>query len=179
MSKAKIPASLGGIEFDCTIKRERSYEADVPEYPVEGGYYVSDSILKKPLTFEVTAFISNMPVTWRDRHAGNNRVKAVTDALIELYLSGQLVRFVTPDKVYENMAITKLSLPEEEYLNAIEVGISLKQVSVTSAQVIVVSSYNYSGSSSTNVGSSATTEEGSTTKKKSILSSLFGWLFGG
>ena len=63
MSKARIPASLGGIEFDCTISRERSYEADIPEYPVEDGYYVSDSIHKKPLTFELVVFVTNMPVT--------------------------------------------------------------------------------------------------------------------
>ena len=177
MNKEKIPASLGGIEFDCTISRERSYEADVPEYPVEDGYYVSDSILKKPLTLELVVFVTNMPVTWAKRHAGNNRVKAVIDGLVDIYLSGKLSTLVTPDRVYENMAITKLSVPEEEFANAAEITLSLKEVTVTSANIIVVSSYNYSGSSSDSAGSSATTEESSTPKKKSILSSLLGWLF--
>ena len=177
MSKARIPASLGGIEFDCTISRERSYEADIPEYPVEDGYYVSDSIHKKPLTFELVVFVTNMPVTWAKRHAGNNRVKNTIDSLVDLYLSGKLSTLVTPDKVYENMGITKLSVTEEDYVNAAEITLSLKQVTVTSADIIVVSSYNYSGSSSDGAGSSATTEESSTPKKKSILSSLLGWLF--
>lgn len=177
MSRATIPASLGGVEFDCTISRERNYEADVPEYPVEDGYYVSDSILKKPLTIDVTAFITNMPVTWAKRHSGSNRVKTVTDALLQIYLSGTLVSFVTPDKVYENMAITKLGIPEEDYLNAAEISISLKEVTVTSANVMVVSSYDYSGSSSDSAGSTGTTEEESGTKRQSILSSLLGWLF--
>ncbi len=177
MSKAKIPASLGGIEFDCTISRERNYEADVPEYPVEGGFKVSDSILKKPLGLELVVFVTNMPVTWAKIHAGNNRVKIVSDALVNLYLAGKPVTLVTPDKVYENMAITKLSLPEEDYANAIEITLSLKQVTVTSANTIVVSSYNYSGGSSDSAGSSSTSEESSTPKKKSILSSLLGWLF--
>jgi len=117
MSKARIPASLGGIEFDCTISRERSYEADIPEYPVEDGYYVSDSIHKKPLSFELVVFVTNMPVTWAKRHAGSNRVKNTIDSLVELYLSGRLSTLVTPDKVYENMGITKLSVPEEDYVN--------------------------------------------------------------
>lgn len=177
MSKATIPASLGGIEFDCIISRERSYEADVPEYPVEDGYYVSDSILRKPMTIDITAFVTNMPVTWLKRHSGNNRVKSVTDSLIELYLSGELVKFVTPDKVYENMAITKLSVPEEDYLNAVEISISLKEVTITTADTMVVSSYDYSGTSSDSAGSTGTTEEESTTKKQSILSSILGWLF--
>lgn len=118
-----------------------------------------------------------MPVTWAKIHAGNNRVKIVSDALVNLYLAGKPVTLVTPDKVYENMAITKLSLPEEDYANAIEITLSLKQVTVTSANTIVVSSYNYSGGSSDSAGSSSTSEESSTPKKKSILSSLLGWLF--
>lgn len=177
MSKATVPASLGGVEFDCTISRERSYEADVPEYPVEDGYYVSDSILKKPLVIEVTAFITNMPVTWAKRHSGNNRVKTVIDELLNIYLSGTLVRFVTPDKVYENMAITKLGIPEDEFLNAVEITISLKEVTVTTANVMVVSSYDYSGSSADSAGSTATTDEDSGEKRQSILSTLLGWLF--
>lgn len=177
MSKAKIPASLGGIEFDCLISREQSYSADAPEYPVEDGFYVSDSILLKPLTIEVTAFITNTPVTWAARHSGSNRVKTVSDALIELYKSKSLVSFVTPDKVYSNMAITQLSLPEDDYLNAIEVSISLKQISVTTAQTAVVSSYNYSGTSNDNAGSTATTEESSSSRKSSILHSVFGTFF--
>ena len=177
MSKATVPASLGGVEFDCTISRERSYEADVPEYPVEDGYYVSDSILKKPLVIEVTAFITNMPVTWAKRHSGNNRVKTVIDELLNIYLSGTLVRFVTPDKVYENMAITKLGIPEDEFLNAVEITTSLKEVTVTTANVMVVSSYDYSGSSADSAGSTATTDEDSGEKRQSILSTLLGWLF--
>lgn len=177
MSKARVPASLGGIEFDCTVSRERTYEADVPEYPVEGGFKVSDAILKKPLGLELVVFVSNMPVTWMKIHSGKNRVKTVSDALVNLYLAGNPVTLVTPDKVYENMAITKLSLPEDDFANAIEITLSLKQVTVTSANTIVVSSYNYSGSSSDNAGSTSTSEEESTPKKKSILSSLLGWLF--
>lgn len=174
MSKAKIPASLGGIEFDCLISREQSYSAEAPEYPVEDGFYVSDSILIKPFTIDITAFITNTPVTWATRHSGSNRVKTVSDALISLYKSKKLVSFVTPDKVYSNMAITQLSLPEGDYLNAIEVSISLKQVSFTTAETAVVSSYNYSGTSDDDSGSTATTTESISTRKQSILHSVFG-----
>ena len=176
MSKATIPASLGGVEFDCIISRERSYEADVPEYPVEDGYYVSDSILRKPMQLDITAFVTNMPVTWAKRHSGSNRVKTITDALLDLYYAGELVSFVTPDKVYENMAITKLGIPEEDYLNAVEISITLKEVTITSAETTTVSSYDYSGSSSDSAGSTGTTEEESTTTKQSILSSIFSGL---
>jgi len=178
MSKATIPASLGGVEFDCTIKRERNYEADVPEYPVEDGFMVSDAVLKKPLTIELTAFISNMPVTWRAKHKQTNRVKEVCDALIDLYMSGKPLRLVTPDKIYENMVITTLSIPDEAYINAAEVTISLKQVTVTRAEtVFIASDYDYSGATAENSGSSGTTTETDGEKEKSLLARLFGWLF--
>lgn len=178
MSKATIPASLGGVEFDCVIKRERTYEAEAPEYPVEDGFSASDAILKKPLVIELTAFITNMPVTWRATHNQSNRVKRTVDALIDLYMKGATVRLVTPDKVYENMVITRLSVPEESYINATEVAISLKQVTVTRAESVFVSSnYDYSGSTSDSAGNTSTTPETDEKKGQSLLSKLFGWMF--
>ena len=49
MGNALRPASLNGIQFDAIISRETSYTADVPEYPVEDGFMVSDAILTKPI----------------------------------------------------------------------------------------------------------------------------------
>lgn len=176
MSKAKIPASLGGVEFDCTLEREASYEADVPEYAVEDGAYTSDTVLKKPLSLQLKVFITNKPVTWKVRHSGTNRVTEVKNALLDLYYAGGLYRLVTPDEVYENMAITSLSLPENDYADAMEVDISLKQVNVTTAKAVVASSYNYSGASSDSAGSTDTTDETNETKKSSILYSILGEL---
>ena len=47
MSRAKMPASINGIEFDVLIGQSESYQADAPEYPTEEGYSVSDSIILK------------------------------------------------------------------------------------------------------------------------------------
>lgn len=177
MAKATIPASLGGVEFDCTLEREASYEADVPDYPVEDGAYTSDTVLKKPLNLRLTVFVTNKPVTWRARHSSVNRVTEIKNALLALYYEGGLYKLVTPTEVYENMAITSMSFPEDDYIDAMEIDIQLKQVNVTTAKTVLVSSYDYSGASSDSAGSTDTTEESSTTKKSSILSSLLGWLF--
>ena len=180
MIKASAPSSLGGIEFDCTVSRTKNLEAEVPQYPVESGYDVSDGIFYSPVALEVVATISETPVTWKNKHFGQNRIKRVCEELEEMFFSRKLVTFVTPDKVYKNMAITALSIPREEYANSVDVTFSLLQVTVTSASTVKVSSgYDQSGDSNADAGTTETKNEESSAKSGSILSKLFGWLFGG
>ena len=47
MARAKQPVSVDDIEFDALIDSEEGYEADVPEYPTEKGFSVSDTIVLK------------------------------------------------------------------------------------------------------------------------------------
>ena len=47
MARAKHPVSVDDIEFDALIDSEEGYEADVPEYPTEKGFSVSDTIVLK------------------------------------------------------------------------------------------------------------------------------------
>lgn len=63
MSQAKTPASLGDIEFDMLVAQSDSYTADAPEYPVEEGYNVTDSIILKATVLDITAYITSTPVT--------------------------------------------------------------------------------------------------------------------
>ena len=148
MAKVYTPSSLGGVKFDAIISRDRTYEAEVPTYPVESGFPVSDAVLRSPLALNVTAFISDTPVTWK-RQLGNtrSRVSKVVKQLENLYFAGEPVTFITGNKVYTNMAITSITVPEtEEMKTAVEVSISLKQVEVTKAKTTTIpSSYGMSG----------------------------------
>ena len=47
MARAKQPVSVDDIEFDALIDSEEGYEADVPEYPTDKGFSVSDTIVLK------------------------------------------------------------------------------------------------------------------------------------
>lgn len=160
--KLAKPASLGGVQFDAIIKRERSYEADVPEYPTEGGFYVADSILRRPLRLTVTAFISDTPVTWKSLFWNTKgRKNRVIKELEDLYFAGKPVSFETSSKVYPNMAIASLVVPEEaEMKNAVEVQIELKQVMITETKTTTIpDSYGLSGDTGASGGSANTTEE--------------------
>ncbi len=176
MGKPVAPTSLGNIEFDAVISFTETLASDIPDYPVEKGAYVSDSILKKPVEVELVALITNMPVTWRDRHPTSNRVETVKQQLREMYLSGELFTLTRPDKIYKNMGITNLTIPKDSKLNAIEVTMNLKQVTITSVKTVDIS-YMYGGNTGSS-GSLSTIVEQVTQKAGSILSKVFGWVKG-
>lgn len=104
------PCSVNGIEFDALISESRSLTAEAPEYAVESGFSVSDNISIKPMVVEITANLTNTPVTWLDSH-GTGRVETVVAQLENLYFSRQLVTVVTSTDTYRNMAITSPPSP--------------------------------------------------------------------
>lgn len=84
MAKATQPVSINGLEFDALISESRTLEATVPEYSVETGFSVSDSIILSPEKMEMTLFVTNTPVTWYQRHgASQNRMDSVVKQLEE------------------------------------------------------------------------------------------------
>jgi len=164
MARAKQPVSVGGVEFDALIESEESYEADAPEYPTEEGFNVSDNIVLKPEALSMTLFITDTPVTWRNRHgSGPGRTEEVVKSLLELYFKKQPVEVITSDKVYSNMAILSLSIKKSTEVGyAREVPISFKKIIVTSSKTVTIpDSYGRSGSTGASAGS-ANTRSGST-----------------
>ena len=112
MGKKKVvPCSLNGIEFDALIEEDRIMEAETPQYPVEEGFPVSDTIINQPIKVTITALISNSPVTWRSSHGhSSSRTKNVADELEQLWMSKQLCKIVTTGYIYTDMAIQSLSI---------------------------------------------------------------------
>lgn len=169
MKKLSNPVSIGDVQFDVLLNESIERSADVPQYPVENGYKVSDAILLSPYTISVTAIISNMPVTWRHRFKNaRNRTKTEIDKLVRLYESRSLVTYNNRSKIYRNMAITSLSVPKaEDQRESVEVSISLQHVIVTSPKIVDIdASYMRSGTTGTNAGTAATTTASDATGQK-------------
>ena len=152
------PASINGIEFDVLISRTESLEATVPSYPTEKGYQVSDSIIVSPLSLEVTVFVTDTPVTWKQRFGERRSAKAVCDELKRLFFSKQLVTLRTSDETYTNMGITSISLPRTaENGKAYEIPIRLQEVPTTEAKTVAITvSYSRGGGSGSNAGTANT-----------------------
>lgn len=160
MGKAKQPVSINGIEFDALISEDATYEAEVPEYPIETGFVVSDTIILRSIILDMVLFLTDSPVTWKDRFGKQtDRVQTVIKQLEELYFSQSLVTIRTTEKTYENMAITGITFSKSlEAGYAREIPIKFKQIRVTTSKTSSIpASYGKGGATGINAGTANTT----------------------
>ena len=158
MAKAKKPVSIEGVEFDALIDEERVLEADAPDYPVEDGYSVSDTIILKPQTLSMTLYVTDTPVTWIKNHGGTGWTDEVIQRLEGLYFSKTPVTIVTSERTYKNMAIMSISISKSAEMGyARQIPISFKEIRVTGSKTTTIpDSYGKSGASGANAGTTST-----------------------
>lgn len=159
MARAKQPVSIDGIEFDALLEQSRDYEADVPEYATEKGFSVSDTIILKAETISMTLYVTDTPVTWRNRFgSGGGRVESVVKRLEQLYFAKKVFTVVTSDAVYDNMVLTSMSISKSSDVGyAREIPISLKKIIVTESKTVTIpATYGKSGTSSASAGTAST-----------------------
>lgn len=159
MGKATQPVSINGLEFDALIDESRTLEATVPEYSVESGFSVSDSVILNPEKLSMTLFVTNTPVTWYRRHgASPTRVDNVVKQLEELYFAKEPVTIVTSDATYTSMAIESITISKSlEIGYARQIPISFKKNRVTTAKTTTIpDSYGKSGATAASAGTAST-----------------------
>jgi len=164
MAKAKQPVNITdgvgiGIEFDALIDEEAAFESDVPTYPVERGFEISDGIIIKPQRLSMTLFVG-ISVTWVSRFGSNiMRAQEVEQKLKELYFRREPVTVVTTDGKYENMAITSVTFRKSvEVGYAKEFPISFQEVRITQTQTTAIpAGYGRSGATGVNAGAANVT----------------------
>lgn len=164
MRKPTVPSKLGDILIECVISRNSSYSATVPRYPVEDGTFVSDTVLKNPMTMTLVVMVTDHPLTWGSYMVGSSsRVADVRKSLLEKYFNGEVFTLTTPDNVYDNMVIRGIRFPEDRYRNGMEVTIDLMQVNITTVKTSASGSYQYSGTSGSSSGTTNTDAVNSST----------------
>lgn len=173
MARAKQPVSVDDIEFDALIDSEEGYEADVPEYPTEKGFSVSDTIVLKADTLNMTLYVTDTPVTWRERTgSGPGKTEGVVRRLKDLYFAKKILEVTTTDCVYSNMVITSMNIKKSvEVGYAREIPITFKKITVTASTTTQIpDSYGKSGATGKSAGT-ASTKAASTTSAASGSSS--------
>jgi len=173
MALAKQPVSIDGIEFDALIEESKTYEADVPSYPVEEGFEISDTIILKPLSLSMTLFLTNTPVTWKVFHgASPSRVQDILKQLEALYFQKKPVTVVTSERTYSNMAILRFELSKtKENGTSREIPIEFQEIRVTESRTTTIpDEYGKSGATGTNAGTANTTSVGSPASEDSSTS---------
>lgn len=140
MPQALTPVNIAGTEFDALITLDETAEADVPEYPIETGYTVSDTIIRKSKLLAMSLFVSGMPVTWRGRlGGGSSRIASVKKQLLQLYADGNPITVNTSDNTYENMAFTSISFHKATDIGfALQIDVEMKEVIVTSTATTTI-----------------------------------------
>lgn len=111
------PVSVAGIEFPAMLDETQTYTSSIPDYPVETGFTVSDSIIIQPMELPLTLLLSDTPLTWR------GRVRSMAEAesmLKELYFSKTPFSVTTPSGTFDNMGIT--SMHQTEYGDRLQQG---------------------------------------------------------
>lgn len=172
MSRSLKPVTIAGIEGDALISENISYSADIPEYPVEKGYNVSDTITLKPLELSITVYISDSPATWRSRKGHTpsaGRTKKICERFEKLYFQRKLIKVVTTDKIYTNMGITSMAISHSSEIGyARQIQLSLKKVYVTKRKTVYIPNYILqSGTTKSNAGSATTSSSSSNSTSSS------------
>ena len=155
------PVNIGGIECDALIHHELQLENQIPDYPVEEGFSVQDTIIQNPKTLTLTVVVTNTPITFRE-HASPNRVQEIAERFQELYKSRQLITVTSSKGVFQNMGITSLSLPYDvSTKTSLEIPITLKEVLTTTAKTVAIpSEYGRGGDTGTTAGTASTSPYG-------------------
>ena len=159
MAKPTEPVSIDGITFDAWIDSEETWDAEVPAFPVEKGFEVSDTIILRPVHLSMTLYLTNTPVTWKRLHGNSpHRVQEVIDRLRQLYFRKESITVSTSEADYENMAITSIGLPKKISTGTSkEIPITFKQIrTVEAATTSVPASLGRGGDSGVNAGTANT-----------------------
>lgn len=171
----KQPASINGIEFDALLNMSYAMEASSPDYVVESGFTINDSIILSAEVLDLTLFVSDRPVTFKSRFgSGDGRVDQVVKALKDLYYEKELVSVTLSDSQYDDMAITSLTISRTNELGyAMEIPITLKHVRSTESKTTAIpASYGKSGKTKSSAGTAGTSSGSSNTSSSSSESSL-------
>jgi len=158
MPKATQPVTIAGIAFDALIDSDEGLEADIPDYPVETGFMVSDTIIIRPRTLNMTLFVTDTPVTWALRNGvGIGRRLDVKARLKDAYYKKELVTVVTNDETYRDMGITSLHFPRTKADgSSLRIPIALKQVQKTQSRTVgIPAGYGKSGATGTSAGAAS------------------------
>ena len=155
MPKAVQPVSVDGIEFDALISEDQEYTADIPAYPTEEGFMVHDTIILQPLSLNMTLFLSDTPVTWKQRFGDTKgRSQDVLTRLKKAYADRKLVTVVTSDDTFKNMGIASFTISKSKDTGyAYEIPIAFTEVRVTQTKMVdIPAEYGKSGSTGTSTG---------------------------
>lgn len=131
---AKRP-SIGNIVANCTLTERHGASYQVSTSPVEDGSFLTDHIIREPITLDMTAIFSPYPDNIIDsvRDGQNADTRAVWARIRALADSGVPFRVYTTLQVYDDMVFTAFDHTEQGE-DVIRLNASLQQIQIAKTQ---------------------------------------------
>jgi len=141
---------VGDLTIEATLSEQHNMTATVSKFPVEGGAIVSDHIVNDPEKITLEGFASNTPIGTEP----GDYAQETFNQLKKMWEARELLDIVTQYKVYNDMAITDISVPlNAKTGQAIQFTIDLIKIKKVNATTVTV----YTESLSTTVADQAST----------------------
>lgn len=172
-----VKTNIGGYFFDAYFQVTHTKSATVTEHPVETGASISDHSFINPAVLEMQIGMTDVAVSIADGQfkatGAPSRSIAAFMVLDELMKQRVPMQVVTRIKIYQNMLITNISVPDD-YLtgNGLKATVTFKEILVAVVRTVKISARPQS----TDTTSKGTVQP--TAPNQSILKSLDASLFG-
>ena len=128
---------VGAITFDLILNESHNFSNTVTQYNIENGSNISDHIQNEPITGQVSGLITNFNINLVGFFVNN--AQAAFEKLEELYKKQELVTIVTVLKVYQNVAITNITINRDKDTGeALFADFSFQEINIVSLQEIVI-----------------------------------------
>ena len=108
-----VPATIGELQCDCIVDHVTTFDSQVTEHPIEGGFVIADHVAREPMKLSLTAIITPTPVSYFRIMGGSNpdRLGEAASYLEQVHLAGEPITIVLPDSIYDSMVMTSCPLP--------------------------------------------------------------------
>lgn len=126
------------LQFDVERTLTPEMTLEITEYPVESGSVYSDSTIRKPRVWNISALVSNTPIsdTLNPRlQQGQTRVSAVWSRLVQAWQLRQTCAYSDDMDTIPVVAIESVSAPRNaDNQNALDLTVTLKEIITATAQ---------------------------------------------
>ena len=154
-----VPATIGDLQVDCVVDHVTSFDSQVTEHPIEGGFVIADHVSRQPMKISVTVIITPTPVSYFRIMGGTNpdRLGEASAYFEQVHLKGEPITIVLPDRICENMVMTSCPLPRNVQNGfCYRLGLEFSHVTIVSQKTEEIPEQNASGDAVGKAGATGT-----------------------
>ena len=137
-----IRSNIGGYFFDAIFKNEHTSNLKITDFPVQSGAALTDYAYMQPtiLIMDIGMSDTAKPIDKTQFTGGDSRSKKAYEVLLELQRSRVPLQVTTRLKVYQNMLIESIVVPDDfKTQNALKATVTLREIQVATVKTIRIS----------------------------------------